>query len=322
MQLIEYYEATPSAVECRTIPERGSIGRSPTPSVMSLDFSSGRSTPVAPNPVLSFPALSLQGIIQAQNSTFTGQSPASIYQTLLTHLPASNTPVPSPYHGQQDSGLVSQGYHYRQADEERLQKELSTAEALSGAVHTQPLEVMAELARVLASQGRYKSAEKMIRRVVEGHLNATRSNSISTLEAFDLLGYVLMCQGLHQQAQKVFQWTDESKEAVFGREHSSTLSTMVFLVNAHTNQERWKEAEVLRVQASSIIARILGEEHPNTLFCRRNLAYIFIHNRQLGEAEELTVQLLEAARRTLNNENSITLNYIGTLPTVYLFQSR
>ncbi|KAJ4127679.1 hypothetical protein NW765_016160 [Fusarium oxysporum] len=49
--------STPSAVNCRTISERGSLAHSPALSEMNLAFSSGGITPVAQSPTASSPAL-------------------------------------------------------------------------------------------------------------------------------------------------------------------------------------------------------------------------------------------------------------------------
>lgn len=67
-----------------------------------------------------------------------------------------------------DIAAGSLRYRYRRTDEEHLGEELSRAETLFGIGHSEILGILSELGNVLMEQERYKSAEEVIRRLVEG----------------------------------------------------------------------------------------------------------------------------------------------------------
>ena len=82
-------------------------------------------------------------------------------------------------------------YRYKQADEERLREELSRAEILFGISHSKTLGILYKLGDVLMDQGRYKSAEEVIRRLVEGCRIVNGNDGVNTLSALGRLGQVL-----------------------------------------------------------------------------------------------------------------------------------
>ncbi|KAF4445866.1 TPR-like protein [Fusarium austroafricanum] len=289
---------------------------SPASSTMSLNFSSAGNTPIPSYPVPPSPALSVQEIYQSRGSSFTGQSPALSYRTLQAHLPVSHPPAPGLFQGQQQAELVPKRSRYRQAEEEILRKDISVAEILFGASHPRTLHLLEKLAEVLMDQGRYKSAEEMVRRAVEGHRNTTGNRSINTLEALQILGNILCCQGLYRQAQKLQHWILESKKSVLGEEHPSTLRSMSELVTTYIHHNLWKEAEELGVRVLEMRRRILGEEDPETLTSQHNMAVIYRNCGRLKEAEELCMQVLEMEKRILGEE-ALGEEALGTISSMY-----
>ncbi|KAH7224107.1 hypothetical protein BKA60DRAFT_281998 [Fusarium oxysporum] len=225
---------------------------------MSLAFSSGGITPVAQSPMASSPAHSVRGIIQGRVSTFTGQSPAPFYQALPAQLPATYPSAISPADPHLSSTLASRKYRYRQADEDRLRSELSVAETLFSSEHVETLHILTMLTNVLLQQGRYKSAEEMIRRAVTGYQKTVGGDDIRTLNALVLLGQVLGLQGFHRQAAKLLEELLESKRVTLGEEHPSTLSCMAELSKVYMNQRRWGEAALLSERVLEIKKRVCG----------------------------------------------------------------
>jgi hypothetical protein len=57
-----------------------------------------------------------------------------------------------------------------------------------------------------------------------------------------------------------------------GREHRSTLTSMVKLANTYHDQGRWDEAEVLQRGVLEVRKRVQGSEHHDTLTSMANLA--------------------------------------------------
>ncbi|KAL9567793.1 hypothetical protein ACKAV7_008096 [Fusarium commune] len=315
-----YIEATPSAVNCRTISERGSLAHSPALSEMSLAFSSGCITPVAQSPMASSPALSVRGIIQGRGSTFTGQSPAPFYQALPAQFPASYPSSTSPVHPHSSSTLASQQYRHRQADEDRLRSELSVAEILFGSEDAQTLHILMMLTDVLIQQGRYKSAEEMIRRAVAGYQKTVGGDDHRTLNALESLGQVLLYQGFYRQAEKLLRGLLESQMMILGEEHPYTLSCMASLSTIYLKQKRWDEAAVLSEQVLEKSKRVLGEVDHMTLASMSDLGEAYLGLGRLEEGKQLIGQAFKLSKNFLGDENPTTLDIMARLPTIYAFQ--
>ncbi|EMT63098.1 Kinesin light chain 2 [Fusarium odoratissimum] len=302
--------STPSAVNCRTISERGSLAHSPALSEMSLAFSSGGITPVAQSPMASSPALSVRGIIQGRGSTFTGQSPAPFYQALPAQLLASYPSATSPVHPHSSSTLASKQYRYRQADEDRLRSELSVAETLFGSEDAQTLHILTMLTDVLIQQGRYRSAEEMIRRAVLGYQKTVGGDDIRTLSALELLGQCLGLQGFHRRAAKFLEGLLESERVTLGEEHPSTLSCMAQLSKVYTNQRRCGEAALLSERVLEIKKRVCGKADYITLRSMSDLGVAYMWLGRLEESKQLIGQALKLSKNIWGDENLATLGII------------
>jgi tetratricopeptide (TPR) repeat protein len=102
-------------------------------------------------------------------------------------------------------------YLFRQADEERLRGAPSNQERLYGSEHLEVLGTLSELGDVLIAQGRYRSAEDIIRRLVNTHQNLNGGDDIRALGALEQLGRVLSYQGFYSKAKKIHRRTLESR---------------------------------------------------------------------------------------------------------------
>ncbi|CVK92099.1 uncharacterized protein FMAN_07085 [Fusarium mangiferae] len=313
--------STPSAVDCRTISERGSLAHSPALSEMSLTFSTGGITQVAQGPMASSPALSVRGIIQGRGSTFTGQSPAPFYRALPSQLPASDPSATSSVRPSSNSTLAPQQYRYMQADEDRLRSELSVAETLFGFEHVETLHILTMLSVVLIRQGRDKSAEEMIRRAVAGYQKTVMGDDIRTLDALELLGRVLKFQGLYRQASKLLEELLDTKRVALGDEHRSTLSCMALLATVYLNQHQWGKSALLAERVLEISKRIWGEADDITQTSMAALGYAYMHLGRLEESKQLIGQAIELSKNFFGEEHHKTLNTMPYLQALYTRQS-
>ncbi|RKL50408.1 hypothetical protein BFJ70_g1568 [Fusarium oxysporum] len=313
--------STPSAVNCRTISERGSLAHSPALSEMNLAFSFGGITPVAQSPMASSPALSVRGIIQGRGSIFTGQSPAPFYQALPAQLSASYPSATSPVHPHSSSTSALQQYRYRQADEDRLRSELSVAEILFGPEDAQTLHILTMLADILLYQGRYKSAEEMIRRAVVGYQKTVGGDDVRTLDALEFLGQVLRLQGFFRQASKLLEGLLKTKRLALGDEHLSTLSCMARLSRAYLSQSRWDDSALLSERVLEIKKRVGGEADYGTLTSMSDLGTAYMWLGRSEESEQLIGQALKLSKNTLGDEHFITLYVMSRLLALYAKQS-
>ncbi|KAF2835305.1 hypothetical protein M501DRAFT_942243 [Patellaria atrata CBS 101060] len=293
--------STPSDVYCRTISECDSLAHSPVSSVATPILSTQDIISIAGSPQMFSPAPSITSIIQPQSSTFTGQSSASTYLSLPSSLPYPIS-TPNAFQGQIDSAAALLPQRYKQREEERLREELSRAENWFGTSHSKHLGILSILGEVFISQGRYKSAEEVIRRLVEDRRTIGGNDDIDTLAAIELLGLVLEAQGLYTKAEKLHRRTFESRKIILGDEHPDTLSSTANLASTYRNQGRWKEAEELEVQVMEKRKRVLGEEHPDTLISMVNLALTYSTQGRWKEAEELEVQVMEKRMRVLGRD--------------------
>ncbi|KAF2467662.1 uncharacterized protein BDR25DRAFT_291611 [Lindgomyces ingoldianus] len=296
--------STPSAVDCRTISERGSPVPSPAYSPAALNASPGGAMSAAQSPAMVSPALSVASIVWPRNSNFAGQSPAPTYQPLPNSI-ISSVPTQSVLRGQVDIATGPLQRRYKQTDEEGLQEALSQAETWFGIGHPETFSILFKLGDVLIVQGRYKSAEKLIRRLVEGHRTVNGNNDNNTLDALELLGRVLECQGLYAKAEKLLQHTFKARKMVLGEEHPGTLTSMANLASTYRNQGRWKEAEELEeaeelfVQVMETRKRVLGEEHPDTLTSMANLAHTWKLQSRNEEAILLMKKCFKLRKRVI-----------------------
>ncbi|KLO88867.1 uncharacterized protein LW93_12282 [Fusarium fujikuroi] len=313
--------STPSAVDCRTISERGSLAHSPALSEMSLTFSTGGITPVAQSPMASSPALSVRGIIQGHGSAFIGQSPAPIYRALPAQLPASDHSTTRPAHPPSTSTLAPQQYRYKQADEDRLRSELSVAETLFGSEHVETLHILVMLTDVLLHQGRYKSAEQMTRRAVSGYEKTVGGNDIRTLDALEHMGEVLGCQGFYRQASKLLEELLETKKVALGDEHRSTLSCMALLSTVYLNQQQWGKSAMLAERVLEISKRIWGDADDITQTSMADLGLAYMQLGRLEESNQVIGQALKISKNIFGEEYPGTLKIMSLLQALYARQS-
>ncbi|WZH43997.1 Kinesin light chain 2 [Fusarium acuminatum] len=304
--------STPSAVGCQTISEIGSVGPSPVFSAKSPDIPPGATISMAPSPVAPSPTPSLWTVAQSRTGVFSGQSPAPIHQPLPTNMLLSHDPAPNAFFPNQvDPVLTTRRYRYMEADEERLREELFVTETTHGASDHQTLGMLYDLAGVLMDQGRYKSAEEVIRRALNGYRNPCRHQSVQWLEAMDCLGNVLYLQGLYPQAlqlqQRILQW----KKAILREDHLSTLISMIQLSGTYTEQKQLEEAEMLAAHAVKILSRTQSEEHPETIGAMSDLMWIYNYQGRFDEAEELGLSVVARGTKVFGEQHFRTLKSPG-----------
>ncbi|KAF4997295.1 hypothetical protein FDECE_12112 [Fusarium decemcellulare] len=314
--------STPSAVSCHTISELGSPPPSPAFSVSSPNVSPTGIMSVVQSPTPSSPTLSVWSIALRQNNTFVGHSPAPTYRPLPTLLSGSPPTSNAFVQDQLDAEVGSLQYRYEQADEERLREELSMAETMLGTSHSQTLDILFELGVVLINQGRYKSAEKVVRRLVEGCRDMNGNNGLEMIDALELLGQVLSHQRLDVQAWELRRRIFESRKIKLGETHPKTLTSMANLAETYGDLGRWKKAEALQEKVMASRKAALGEEHHGTLKIMTSLAETYLEQGRWNEAEDLQVLVMGIRKRVSGEEHPATLCVTAGLASTYLNQGR
>ena len=85
----------------------------------------------------------------------------------------------------------------------------------------------------------------------------------------------------------------------------------------YLNQEKWKEAEGLYMQAIKTGESLLGQEHPDILTKMNNPAFIYEGQGHWTEAENLEMQVLRTRRGILGQEHPDTLTSMASLVSTY-----
>ncbi|KAH8702997.1 Tetratricopeptide repeat-domain-containing protein [Phaeosphaeriaceae sp. PMI808] len=311
--------STPSAVGCHTISERGSPVMMSVYSPAALVSSPGDVYIAAQSLQMLSPALSsVSSIVRLQDSVFTGQSPALACRSLVRPQFSSNV-------AQSTIEMdVSARSRYKGDEEERLRAQISQAETsfLSSAEETSNM--LYRLGGVLLSQGRYKAAEDVARRLVESHKSQSgdSDNSTGMIEALFLLGQVLDYQGLHIKAEKLHRRVLTAREKVLGPEHLDTLMSMSNLAAVLNSQGKYEEAEAMNRQTLARREKVLGPEHPYTLMSMNNLAAVLNRQGKYEEAEAMNRQTLARRERVLGPEHPDALMSMSNLALVLNSQGK
>jgi hypothetical protein len=129
-------------------------------------FSPGVGYHAAQSPQMPSPALSsVLSLVWPQGSVFAGQSPALAYRS-LPNLQSGFVHTSSGFESQKD---IEAGPRYRQDEEERLWEQIFRAEMSAETSYLESPDMLYNLGVLLMTQGRYKTAEEMVRRLVKSH---------------------------------------------------------------------------------------------------------------------------------------------------------
>ncbi|KAK4044690.1 kinesin light chain [Parachaetomium inaequale] len=169
----------------------------------------------------------------------------------------------------------------------------------------------ATLGLLYADQGRYKEAEAMYERALEGYEKARCKEKAwgpehtSTLYTVNNLGNLYAEQGRYKEAEAVYERALEGKEKVWGPEHTSTLDTVNNLGNLYKNQGRHKEAEAMYERALEGYEKALGKDAVVTyvpfLDAVTNLGLLNADTGQAARAEELYKVALTGIRKVFGD---------------------
>ncbi|KAH7061753.1 hypothetical protein BKA63DRAFT_497610 [Paraphoma chrysanthemicola] len=224
---------------------------------------SGREkSPQMPSPALS----SVSSIVRPQGSVFAGQSPALAYRS-LPNLRSGSIHTSSAFESQID---VDARPRYTQDKEERLREHIFRAETSIGYSSSESSDKLYDLGVLLIAQGRYKTAEEVIRRLVESHESQSGDgdgDGVDKLKALDLLGQVLGRQGLYIKAERLCRQSLKRYERVLGLEHPHTLTSIYHLAFLFHRQRYYPAALELYQRAYSGYVKALGAQHPTTVTC-------------------------------------------------------
>jgi tetratricopeptide (TPR) repeat protein/nucleoside phosphorylase len=184
------------------------------------------------------------------------------------------------------------------------------------------LSLTGKVADCLTSDGRYKEAEVLYKKLMTINQEKAGANHPSTLTSMANLASTYYNQGRWNEAEKLFMQVIETFKIVLGTEHPNTLTSMANLASTLWNQGQLNEAEKLEVQVMETSKIVLGPEHPNTLTSIANLASTYRNQGRWNEAEKLEVQVMETRKTVLGAEHPFTLTSMANLASTYRNQGR
>jgi tetratricopeptide (TPR) repeat protein len=91
------------------------------------------------------------------------------------------------------------------------------------------LPVVNNLAWVLQQQGKYKAAEEINRRVLDGREKGLGPEHLDTLASLSNLAWVLQQQGNYEAAEEMNRQALDGREKALGPEHPDTLMSTRWL---------------------------------------------------------------------------------------------
>ena len=182
--------------------------------------------------------------------------------------------------------------------------------------------ILDKAAWYLAMQGNHSTAEKMIRKVLDGFEKIFGENHPATLASVSNLALVLQCQGKYRAAEKMNRRALDGMERVLGEEHPDTLLSVGNLARVLWHQGQYKEAEKMNRRALDGREKVLGEEHPETLSSVSNLALVSQHQGKYEAAEKMTRRALNEREKVWGEKHPHTLTSVNNLALVLQHQGK
>jgi hypothetical protein len=82
----------------------------------------------------------------------------------------------------------------------------------------------------------------------------------------------------------------EMSKRVLGDEHPDTITRKANLASTYSDQGRWDEAEMLKLEVLETSKHVLGDEHPDTITHKANLASTYRNQGRLKEVADLELR--------------------------------
>ncbi|KAH7116610.1 hypothetical protein B0J13DRAFT_514290 [Dactylonectria estremocensis] len=127
------------------------------------------------------------------------------------------------------------------------------------------------LGLLYSDQGKFKEAEEMYERALEGKEKALGPHHTSTLMTVNNLGLFYWDQGKFQEAEEMYERALEGYEKALGPNHTSTLGSVHCLGILYSDQGKFKEAEEMYERALRGFQAALGPNHPKSSMVMRNM---------------------------------------------------
>jgi eukaryotic-like serine/threonine-protein kinase len=170
---------------------------------------------------------------------------------------------------------------------------------LSGPSSARTAKALLNVARALASQGRFAEAEPLFLESLSIRRTLYGNEHLDVAEGQYLLGLGLeKGKADYAQAETLIRESLRVRRKLLGESNAIVARTLRGLGVLLLNKGEWAEAERIHRQALAIDLKVLGPSHPNTVGDRDNVATALLWQGNYAGAEVVYRQSLEEGLRT------------------------
>ncbi|KAJ5717847.1 Tetratricopeptide-like helical [Penicillium malachiteum] len=177
-------------------------------------------------------------------------------------------------------------------------------------------------AKAIYLRHKYREAEAMYRRALEGFEKALGPHHPNTLKSLGGLSSVFREQGRYKEAEALYCRALEGFEKSLGSENVNTLKTLGNIGLTLAAQCRYKEAETLYRQVLEGRQKALGPEHSSTLSAMTYIGIVLEQQDRYEEAKAMYKRALEGRVKTLGPEHHSAFSVANILASLLKRQNK
>jgi serine/threonine protein kinase len=172
-----------------------------------------------------------------------------------------------------------------------------------GGEDTLTTETMGDLAGLSTLEGKYKPAENLYLKTIEGLRRAHGDDHQDALMAMSSLALLYQYQGRYPEAVALIRKVLAAERRTLGPEHPATLTTTMLLGRAYLLDGKYAQAQPVFANLLGVQTRVLGADHPERIAVMGDLAQAYSRDGKPAEAEALYIKALPAYRRVLGPDH-------------------
>jgi CHAT domain-containing protein len=172
---------------------------------------------------------------------------------------------------------------------------------------------MSNLANILADQGKYDAADRLIRRsaqILRQQLGIDHEMTIIVLHNF---ANILNNQGKHLESEQLHREVLQSRRRRFGNEHLHVAYSLTGLASALLGQGKYDDAAALSHESVEILKKNHGENHTSVAIALQNLGNILREKSNYCAAESAHTKSLSILRKHLSEDHPLVSAAINNL---------
>ncbi len=177
-------------------------------------------------------------------------------------------------------------------------------------------QLMVSMGRVYINLGLFTQAQSLLEKAVAIRQRLFGLRNRATLEAMDMVGWVLTEEGKYTDAAKIEEEIFPIRKQLFGLEDPDTLSSGLNLASALSGLGRLEDSVKLDREMIAIRRRLKPEDK-DTLIEMSNMAVTLDDLGRYHEAEQIYLEVITILDRTQGPEHPYTIKVRSNLANVY-----